>query len=191
MEGSLNILLGIANGVLMFVLSLFIAFFFYFYGEAIATRMRQILRRIAGVQADRLILVTGATVRGVVYGILGTAVIQGFLTAFGLWVSGVPRPVLLGTVAGVLAVLPIGAPLVWIPASLWLITSQHLGWGIFLAAYGTGAISGADSLIRPWFIARGAQLPFLLTILGVLGGAMAFGFLGIFLVRCCWASASR
>ena len=66
-------------------------------------RMRQILRRIAGVQADRLILVTGATVRGVVYGILGTAVIQGFLTAFGLWVSGVPRPVLLGTVAGLLA----------------------------------------------------------------------------------------
>ena len=143
-EGSLNILLGIANGVLMFLLSLFIAFFFYFYGEAIAMRMRQILRRIAGVQADRLILVTGATVRGVVYGILGTAVIQGFLTAFGLWVSGVPRPVLLGTVAGLLAVLPIGAPLVWIPAALWLMTSQHLGWGIFLAADGP-ALSPAQT----------------------------------------------
>jgi predicted PurR-regulated permease PerM len=180
-EGSLNILLGIANGVLMFLLALFIAFFFYVYGDVIAARMRQILHRIAGEQADRLIRVTGATVRGVVYGILGTAVVQGFLTAFGLWLSGVPRPVLLGTVAGLLAVLPIGAPLVWIPAALWLMTSGHLGWGIFLAAYGTGIISGADSLIRPWFIARGAQLPFLLTILGVLGGAMAFGFLGIFL----------
>ena len=180
-EGGLGVLLGIANGVLLFLLALFIAFFFYVYGDAIAARLRLILHRIAGLQADRLIKVTGATVRGVVYGILGTAVVQGFLTAFGLWVSGVPRAVLLGTVAGFLAVLPIGAPVVWIPAAIWLMSTGHLGWGIFLAIYGVGAISGADSLIRPWFISRGAQLPFLLTVLGVLGGALAFGLLGIFL----------
>jgi predicted PurR-regulated permease PerM len=180
-EDGLSLLLGIANGVLMFLLALFVAVFFYVYGDPIAARMRLLLHRIAGMQADRLILVTGATVRGVVYGILGTAVVQGILTAIGLWISGVPRPVLLGSIAGLLAVLPIGAPLVWIPASIWLLGSGHLGWGIFLAIYGVGAISGSDSLIRPWFIARGAQLPFLLTVLGVLGGALAFGLLGIFL----------
>jgi predicted PurR-regulated permease PerM len=180
-EDGLSLLLGIANGVLMFLLALFVAVFFYIYGEPIAARMRLLLHRIAGMQADRLIVVTGATVRGVVYGILGTAVVQGILTAIGLWISGVPRPVLLGSIAGLLAVLPIGAPLVWIPASIWLLGSGHLGWGVFLAIYGVGAISGSDSLIRPWFIARGAQLPFLLTVLGVLGGALAFGLLGIFL----------
>jgi predicted PurR-regulated permease PerM len=180
-EEGMSLLLGIANGVLMFLLALFVAFFFYVYGEPIAGRLRLLLHRIAGLQADRLITVTGATVRGVVYGILGTAVVQGILTAFGLWLSGVPRPVLLGGVAGFLAVLPIGAPLVWIPASIWLLGSGHFGWGIFLAIYGAGAISGSDSLIRPWFISRGAQLPFLLTVLGVLGGALAFGLLGIFL----------
>ena len=179
-ENGLSLLLGIASGVLMFLLSLFVAFFFYVYGEPIADRLRLLLHRIAGVQADRLITVTGATVRGVVYGILGTAVVQGILTAFGLWLSGVPRPVLLGGIAGLLSVLPIGAPVVWIPASLWLMGSGHLGWGIFLAVYGSGVITGADSLIRPWFISRGAQLPFLLTVLGVLGGALAFGLLGIF-----------
>jgi predicted PurR-regulated permease PerM len=181
LEGGVSLLLGIANGVLLFVLALFAAFFFYLHGEPIAARLRLLLHRIAGARADRLIVVTGATVRGVVYGILGTALVQGFLTAFGLWVSGVPRPVLLGAVAGFLAVLPVGAPLVWIPAALWLMSSGHLGWGIFLAAYGGVVVSGADSLIRPWFISRGAQLPFLLTVLGVLGGALAFGLLGIFL----------
>jgi predicted PurR-regulated permease PerM len=140
-----------------------------------------ILHRVAGDQADRLAEVTGATVRGVVYGILGTAVVQGILTAFGLWLSGVPRPILLGGVAGLLSVLPIGAPVVWIPATLWLLGTGHIAWGIFLAAYGVFAVSGADSVIRPWFIARGAHLPFLLTILGVLGGALAFGLLGVFL----------
>ncbi|MDR3535393.1 MAG: AI-2E family transporter [Acetobacteraceae bacterium] len=181
LEGSLGLLLGIANGVLMFILALFVAFFFYVYGDPIAARLRLILHRIAGVQADRLILVTGATVRGVVYGILGTAVVQGILTALGLWLSGVPRPMLLGGVAGLLSVLPIGAPVVWIPAALWLMGGGHLGWGVFLAIYGVVAVSGADSVIRPWFISRGAQLPFLLTVLGVLGGALSFGLLGIFL----------
>ncbi|HBK06068.1 MAG TPA: AI-2E family transporter [Acetobacteraceae bacterium] len=180
-EDGLSLLLGIANGVLMFLLALFIAFFFYIYGEPIADRLRLLLHRIAGNQAERLITVTGATVRGVVYGILGTAVVQGILTTFGLWLSGVPRPVLLGGIAGLLSVLPIGAPVVWIPASIWLLGTGHLGWGIFLVIYGTGAISGSDSLIRPWFISRGAQLPFLLTVLGVLGGALGFGLLGIFL----------
>ena len=70
--------------------------------------------------------------RGVVYGILGTAIVQGVLTAIGLWIAGVPRPVLLGAVAGFLSVLPIGAPLVWIPAALWLLSTGHLGHGIFL-----------------------------------------------------------
>ena len=172
-EDGLGLLLGIANGVLMFLLSLFAAFFFYVYGEPIADRLRLLLHRIAGVQADRLITVTGATVRGVVYGILGTAVVQGILTAFGLWLSGVPRPVLLGGIAGVLSVLPIGAPVVWIPAALWLMGSGHLGWGIFLAIYGGGAITGADSLIRPWFISRGAQLPF--GLLGIFLGPVLLG----------------
>jgi predicted PurR-regulated permease PerM len=181
LEGGLGLLLGLANGVLLFVLALFIAFFFYVYGEPISGRLRTILQRIAGARAKRLIEITGATVRGVVYGILLTAIVQGMLTAFGLWLSGVPRPVLLGAVAGFLSVLPIGAPVVWIPAALWLMSTGHLAWGIFLGIYGVVAVSGADSVIRPWFIARGAQLPFLLTVLGVLGGAIAFGLLGIFL----------
>ena len=180
-EGGVSVLLGIASGVLQFLLALVIAYFFWLSGDRLAIQLHRIAHRIAGDQAERLISVTGATVRGTVYGILGTAVVQGLLTAFGLWVAGVPRPVLLGAIAGFLSVLPIGAPLIWIPASLWLLTTGQTGWGVFLAIYGTLAISGADNLIRPYFIARGAQLPFLLTILGVLGGALAFGLLGVFL----------
>jgi predicted PurR-regulated permease PerM len=180
-ENGLSLLLDIAGGVLNLLLALVIAFFFWWGGEQLAGTLELSLRRIAGDRADRLLIVTGLTVRGVVYGVLGTAIVQGFLTAFGLWLSGVPRPVLLGAVAAALAVLPIGAPLVWIPAAVWLMMNGHTGWGIFLIIYGTFAVSGADHLLRPYFIARGAKLPYLLTLLGVLGGALAFGLLGIFL----------
>lgn len=177
----LDVLLGLANGVLLFLLALFVAFFFYASGEKLAAHGVAVLRRIAGPRADRLIAVTGATIRGVVYGILGTAVVQGILTSFGLWLTGVPRPVLLGVIAGSLSVLPIGAPVVWIPSAFWLMATGQTLWGVVLLVYGVVAISGADSIIRPFFISRGADLPFLLTMLGVLGGALAFGLLGVFL----------
>ena len=96
--------------------------------------IRAIIRRIAGSYAERLIVVTGQVIRGTVYGLLGTALVQGMLTAFGLWLSGVPRPVLLGTIAGFVSVLPIGAPMIWIPSALWLASSGHTGWAIFLAS---------------------------------------------------------
>jgi predicted PurR-regulated permease PerM len=180
-ENGLRVLLGIANGVVQFVLALFIAFFFWFSGDSLGVHLQSIARRVTGAYADDLIAVTGKTVRGTVYGILGTAIIQGLLTAGGLAVAGVPRPVLFGVIAAFLAVLPIGAPLVWIPAGLWLLATGATGRGIFLLAYGIVAISGTDHVIRPYFIARGAQLPYLLTVLGVLGGVLAFGVLGIFL----------
>ena len=179
-ETGLSLLLGLANGILSFLLALIVAFFFYGSGERLADVLAALLGRIAGPRAPRLIAVTGATIRGVVYGILGTAIVQGMLTSFGLWGAGVPRPLLLGVVAGALSVLPIGAPVVWIPAALWLLAEGHTLRGLLLFGYGLVFVSGADSVIRPFFIARGAQLPFLLTMLGVLGGAIAFGLLGVF-----------
>jgi predicted PurR-regulated permease PerM len=128
-----------------------------------------------------MLRLTADVTRGVVWGLVGTAVAQGLLTAIGLWVAGVPQPVLLGVVTGVISIFPVGAPLVWIPASLWLFTQGETGWGLFMALYGMLVISTVDNVIRPWAIARGARLPLLLTLVGAVGGIFAFGFLGLFL----------
>jgi predicted PurR-regulated permease PerM len=180
-EQGLSLVLGVAGGLVQLVIALFAAVFFWYSGEALSANIQVLMHRVAGRFAPQLIQATARTVRGAVYGILGTAIMQGFLTAFGLWVAGVPRAGLLGTVAAFLAVLPIGAPIVWIPAGLWLLSDGHTARGVFMLTYGVVVVSGADHLVRPYFIARGAKLPFLLTVLGVLGGVLAFGVLGIFL----------
>jgi predicted PurR-regulated permease PerM len=180
-ERGLSLLLGVAGGLVQFFVALFVAFFLWVSGATLGAHLQAMVHRIAGRYGPDLIATTTRAVRGTVYGILGTAIIQGFLTAFGLSLAGVPRVVLLGTVAAFLAVLPIGAPLIWIPAGLWLLASGRTGHGIFLLSYGVLVVSGTDHLIRPYFIARGAKIPFLLTVLGVLGGVLAFGALGIFL----------
>lgn len=180
-QGLLGVLLAVLSGVAEVVVAILLAFFIYRDGPAIADKALAILRKLTGGRADHLWELTGNVTRGVVYGLLGTAIVQGFMTAFGLWISGVPQWQLLAVVAGVISILPVGAPLVWIPASIWLFASGSTGWGIFLALYGALGISSVDNVIRPWLIARGADLPLLLTILGALGGVFAFGFLGLFL----------
>jgi predicted PurR-regulated permease PerM len=180
-QEGLGLLLAVLSGLAQVVIAILLAFFFYRDGPAIAERVESLLRRLAGERARRLLDLAGAVTRGVVYGLLGTALVQGVLTAFGLWVSGVPQPVLLGVIAGVISILPVGAPLVWVPAALWLLAEGRTGWGIFLFLYGALGISSVDNFIRPWLISRGADLPLLLTLLGAFGGVFAFGFLGLFL----------
>ncbi len=180
-QNLLSILLAVLSGVAELVIAILLSFFFYRDGPRMASVLEALVTRIAGPQARRLVQLTAAVTTGVVYGLLGTAVAQGAMTMLGLWISGVPQPVLFGVIAGIVSILPIGAPVVWLPAAIWLFAQGETFWGIFLLIYGAGGISSVDNIIRPWLISRGADLPLLLTILGALGGVFAFGFLGLFL----------
>ena len=177
----LQLLIGITDGVVRMGLALFIAFFFFIYGEALARHISGFLYRIIGGQSERLLKIVGATVRGAVYGILGTALVQGIMLSLGLWVSGVPNAAALALAGTFFSLVPGGGALIWVPAAIWLLSSGDDVAGLGLAAWCGIGISIADSFVRPWFIARGAHLPFILTLLGVLGGALAFGILGVFL----------
>lgn len=177
----LHILMAVIDGVVRMGLALFIAFFFFLYGEGLARGIAGILVRIIGAQAERLLAIVGATVRGAVYGILGTALVQGLMLSLGLWASGVPNAGPLALAGTFFSLVPGGGALIWVPAAIWLLSSGSDAAGVALAAWCGIGISAADSLVRPWFIARGAHLPFILVLLGVLGGALAFGILGVFL----------
>jgi predicted PurR-regulated permease PerM len=176
-----HILMSVTDGVVRMGLALFIAFFFFIYGEQLARHISRILFRIIGPQAERLLHIVGATVRGAVYGILGTALVQGVMLSLGLWISGVPNAAPLALAGTFFSLIPGGGALIWVPAAIWLLSSGDNVAGIGLAAWCGIGISIADSFVRPWFIARGAHLPFILVLLGVLGGALAFGILGVFL----------
>jgi predicted PurR-regulated permease PerM len=121
-QNALSVLLAVLSGIAELLVAIFLAFFLYRDGPSIARRGEAALERLAGDRTRHLVALTGDVTRGVVYGLLGTALVQGLMTAFGLWIAGVPRPVLLGVVAGVISIMPVGAPLVWIPATLWLIS---------------------------------------------------------------------
>lgn len=171
----------LARGVLQLALSIFIVFFLYRDGAAISRRVTASVDRIAGERGLHLNGVAVATMRGVVYGILGTAIAQGVLAGAGLWLAGVPAAPLLGLATFFLSPLPIGPPLVWGPAAFWLYSQGHAGWATFLLVWGVLVVSSVDNVLKPLIISRGSNLPFILVLLGILGGVIAFGFIGVFL----------
>src|SRR5438046_5637740 len=171
----------VAGALLQLALSILIAFFFFRDGDEIVGRLRTGIARIAGDHGGHLAGVAVGTVRGVVLGILGTALVQGVLAGIGFWIAGINAAPLLGFVTFLLSPVPIGPPLVWVPAGLWLINSGEPGWGSFVLLWGLLVVSTIDNVIKPLIISHGSDLPFVLVLLGVLGGVIAFGFIGVFL----------
>lgn len=54
------------------------------------------------------------------------------------------------------------------------------GKALFLALRGGRVLLGMDKLLKPVPMSRAIAIPLALVFVGVLGGAMAFGFLGLF-----------
>jgi predicted PurR-regulated permease PerM len=171
----------LGQGVVLITFSVFICFFFYRDGPALTARVHAVMEHLAGHRAKQLIGVTAGTVSRVVNGILGTALAQSVLALIGFWIAGVPGAILLGLLTFFLSIIPMGPPLVWLPAAIWLYVQGQTAWAIFLALYGAVVISSIDNIIKPYLISRGGALPLLLVFMGVLGGLMAFGFIGVFL----------
>jgi len=173
--------LSLGRGLVELALSVLISFFLFRDGMSAVQRLRTMVERISGERGQRLLIVAGKTIRGVVYGILGTALVQAVLAGIGFFIAGVPGAALLALLSFFFSVIPIiGIGLVWIPAAFWLFHQGSTGWAIFLAVWGIG-VGNVDNFIKPWLISQGSDMPFILVFFGVLGGAFAFGFIGVFL----------
>jgi predicted PurR-regulated permease PerM len=168
------------GGLIELGLSVFISFFLYRHGRQMAAYAREIAERIAGPRARHLVKVVGATVKGVIYGLIGTAIAQALVAAIGFWIAGVPQALLLGFLTFVLSFVSAGA-LVWGLVALWLFAQGNVWWGIFVVAWGFLLVSSIDNFVRPYLLGRTSDLPMILGFFGFIGGILAFGFIGLFL----------
>jgi predicted PurR-regulated permease PerM len=122
----------------------------------------------------------GEAIRGVALGVVVTAVAQSVLGGIGLAVVGVPFASLLTALMFMLCLAQIGPGLVLIPAVVWQYWTGGPGWGTFLLVWSLIVVS-LDNIVRPMLIRKGAHLPMILLLAGVIGGLIAFGLVGIFL----------
>ncbi|MFM1849051.1 MAG: hypothetical protein RL417_2525 [Pseudomonadota bacterium] len=174
-----------AKGILVFtgkmLICLVSVFFLFRHGATLGRDLARALHRIGGERFDQVLGAIHGSIRGGVYGILATACAQGTLAGLGFLVAGAPAPVLLGIATMALSPVPFGAPLIYLPTALLVIAqSGELLPGILLALWGIGVVSTIDNVLRPLFISQATSMNLLLVFFGVIGGILAFGFIGIF-----------
>jgi predicted PurR-regulated permease PerM len=171
----------LGDGILQMLLVAFIVFFYYRDGERIAQLTHRISRRLSGQMSDEVLSIVVGTTRSVFVSIVGTAAAQAIVAYIGFLIAGVPGAFLLSVGTFVLSVVPMGPVVLWGGAAIWLYMQGEPGWAIFMAIWGAAVISSIDNFLKPLLIARGSTLSLALIFLGVLGGVLAFGFIGVIL----------
>jgi Ca2+-transporting ATPase len=160
----------------------FVTVFFCFRdGELWLQQLKQGLNYFLGDSHVLYLQTAGDTTRAVVYGLVLAALSQGLVAGMGYFVAGVKTPLLLAMLTTLLALIPMGATLVWLPTALMLIINNELWAGLGLLAWGFLAVSTIDNIIRPLVICGASKIPFLVVMFGVFGGLSTFGAIGLFL----------
>jgi predicted PurR-regulated permease PerM len=167
--------------VIELLLAVIVAGILYARGEQAAALLRRFVHRIGGEHRLELVALAGRTVRGVANGIVGTAIVQSLLAAAAFLLAGVPGTAILGLAVFMFSVLQLPTQIVTVPISIWVFYESGTLAGVLVLVWSLGVVGTIDNFLRPYLISQGTRLPLLLIFVGVIGGLLAFGFLGLFL----------
>jgi predicted PurR-regulated permease PerM len=172
--------LGTVGGTLLqFLLVVVLSAILYTNGETAARAVRRFFRRVAGDRGESAVVLAGQAIRGVALGVGATAIVQTVLGSLGLLLAGVPLVALLSAVMLLLCIAQLGPALVLFPAVAWVYWSGESTWATALLLWSI-LVTLLDNVLRPVLIRKGADLPLLLIVAGVIGGLLALGLVGIF-----------
>ncbi len=166
--------------LVQFLLTVAVAAIMYAKGERATATVIRFGVRLAGARGEQAVLLAGQAIRGVALGVVVTALVQSAVGGLGLAVAGVPFASVRSAVMFMLCIAQIGPAPVLLPAVVWMFAGNDPGWAVFLLICTILAV-GMDNILRPVLIRKGADLPLLLILAGVIGGLIAFGLIGIFL----------
>jgi predicted PurR-regulated permease PerM len=172
---------GLFSTILYLALFLLAMFFLLRDGSRFTAEILRLLP-FSGDEREEIFQSIGRTVKGVLYSLVLVPMAQGLCAVVGFWFFGLPSPLFWGTVLMFGATIPgVGAPVVWLPAALYLLFGISVWKGVGLILYGTLVISLVDNVIKPMVLQGMAQIHTFLAFLSLLGGLLTFGPAGVLL----------
>jgi predicted PurR-regulated permease PerM len=166
--------------VLQFALAILVAALFLARAERATALLRLLAARIGGQEALDLLPLAEHTIRAVSLGVVGTSLVEGVVSAAGFAVAGQRGAVLLGGATFLLCLVQAGPGFVFLPAAAWMWWRGDAGWALFVLAWHAALVLPVEVFGKSYFISRGTGMPMLLIFVGVVGGLLAFGFIGVF-----------
>jgi len=168
------------KGILLFNVSIIIAGVLLAYSGSSTRITTKIFRKIAGKNGDEFALITVRTIRNVIKGILGVAVIQATMAGIGFFAAGVPFAGLWTVLCLILAIVQIGAGPIAIPIAIYMFSVTDTTTAVILAIWLVITLI-TDNILKPILLGRNAPAPMLVIFLGAIGGFIFNGFIGLFL----------
>jgi predicted PurR-regulated permease PerM len=172
-----GVALGVVGALVSFFLMLFMLFYFLSDGRAMLDALTRLIPVERGRRAQ-LLKYLGDVTRAVVFGSVATALIQGVIIGIGFAIARLPSPLVFGVLGAVMAFLPGGSGVVMVPAILYVGLTGRWGAAIFLACW-TALLWIVENVLRLVLTRHHAQVSTLAIFLGAIGGAAAFGILGL------------
>ncbi|MBX9457409.1 MAG: AI-2E family transporter [Rhizobium sp.] len=169
------------QAVLTLLFLLITLFFVYRDGDKLVAQLDRLGERVLPDRWERVSRIVPMTISSTVMGMTVIAIGEGIVLGIAYWLAGVPSPVTLGIITGVMALVPGGAPLCFTLVSVYLIASGTPVNGIALLVWGSTELFIVDKTLRPRLVGGPIKLPFLPTFFGLIGGVKTMGFLGLFL----------
>lgn len=176
-----------AQFIIDMVMILIFYFFFNFYGKSLSHYLKEALP-LKKDDSNALFMESSNVMSVVLYSILATAVLEGFL--FGIFVSLFGYDgILLGVLYGFASLIPIvGGLVMWLPIAIYEIFTGTLANAIIIIIYSIVVISLiADTFIKPMIIKYINQkvvktptaINELLIFFSIVAGLSTFGFWGM------------
>jgi len=129
---------------------------------------------------ERFVISIRAALHAVLAGVILVAILQGILCGIGFAFAGVPQAAFWGLLATFVAPIPIiGTSTVWLPACLYLWFTGSSASAAGLAIWCIIIVTGVDNFMRPYFLQGGIEAPFVVVLVTVLCGIIAFGPVGL------------
>ena len=171
---------GVGLTILQFIISIIIAGALLVNAKNGERTAHRVFRRLAGEQGEEFTGLATATIRSVVQGVLGVAVIQSLLAGIGLLVFDVPAAGLWAIIVLFVAIVQLPPILILGPIAAYVFTTTETTPAVVFLIWSV-LVSVSDTFLKPLFLGRGVQVPVLVILLGAIGGMMLSGIIGLFL----------
>jgi len=170
---------GAGISLLMFIFSIILAGVFLVSAAGAKRAIESIFTRLAGSRGTELTELSQATVKSVVTGILGIAVIQTLLAGLGFIVMGVPAAGLLAFLCLILAIVQIDILIILIPLSIYAFSVAGTGAAVVFLVWNI-AVGLLNNVLKPILLAKGVNAPMAVIFIGAIGGMLHYGIIGLF-----------
>ena len=167
------------KGLLLLTVAIIISGVLLCYSTQVGNFTRSFTNHLLGSSKVDMAAMATITVRNVVKGILGVAVIQSFLAGAGMVVGGVPYAGIWALLCLILAIVQIGTLPVAIGVIIYIWSNGTTTTAIILTIWML-LVGLLDNVLKPLVMGKGAPVPMLVIFLGAVGGFIFSGFIGMF-----------